>query len=90
MYDGSIIFKKDNYETDEEDHVAIVEGEWINGVPHGPCIVESEQGRGIMTYSHGKVAGGPSWFETDDGTRMVFENFDLDNPSELFREFNND
>ena len=31
-----------------------VEGEWLNGVPHGVCIVDNEYTRGIMTFTHGK------------------------------------
>jgi hypothetical protein len=40
-----------------------VEGEWLNGVPHGVCIYETEYTRGIMTFTHGKIHGGPSWRE---------------------------
>ena len=40
-----------------------VEGEWLNGVPHGVCIVDSEYTRGIMTLTHGKMHGGPYWME---------------------------
>ena len=36
-----------------------VEGEWLNGVPHGVCIVDSEYLRGIVTFTHGKMHGGP-------------------------------
>jgi hypothetical protein len=43
-----------------------VEGEWLNGVPHGICIVEDKERRGIMTFTHGKLNGGPSWLEYKD------------------------
>ena len=36
-------FKKDKYIIDEEEFT--VEGEWLNGVPHGVCIFESKDGR---------------------------------------------
>ena len=62
MYDGKLQFKKDTY---IPGIVAenTVEGEWLNGVPHGICIVENEMFRGIMTFTHGKFNGGPTWFE---------------------------
>jgi hypothetical protein len=34
-----------------------VEGEWLNGVPHGVCIVDSENFRGITTFSSGIEQG---------------------------------
>ncbi len=40
MYDGSMQFKKDMHIVDGEEWT--VEGEWLNGVPHGVCIVDSE------------------------------------------------
>jgi hypothetical protein len=43
-----------------------VEGEWLSGVPHGICIAENEDFRGIMTFTHGKLNGGPSWIEIKD------------------------
>ena len=36
-----------------------VEGEWLNGVPHGVCIIDSETERGVVTFTHGKIEGGP-------------------------------
>jgi hypothetical protein len=38
--DGSMQFKKDKYLVEGKE--GTVEGEWLNGVPHGICIVESE------------------------------------------------
>jgi hypothetical protein len=32
-------FKKDKYICDEKEYT--VEGEWLNGVPHGVCIIET-------------------------------------------------
>ena len=51
-------FKKDKHIMfgDEE---WTVEGEWLNGVPHGVCIVDSQYFRGIITFTHGKIHGGP-------------------------------
>ena len=37
--DGSMQFKKDTQIEDGEEWT--VEGEWLNGVPHGVCIVEN-------------------------------------------------
>lgn len=43
-------FKKDKYEKWDS-----VEGEWLNGKPHGVCIVEElYTGRGITTFTHGE------------------------------------
>jgi hypothetical protein len=40
-----------------------VEGEWLNGVPHGICIFEQEKFRGVTTFNYGKEDGGLAWFE---------------------------
>ena len=56
-------FKKDKYIVLGHAECT-VEGEWLNGVPHGVCIVDSEYLRGIVTFTHGKIHGGPSWLET--------------------------
>ena len=52
-----------------------VEGEWLNGVPNGVCIVESDKLRGIVTFTNGKAAGGPIWYEdkTRGGVRVSVE-----------------
>ena len=60
-FDGKIQFKKDKFiflgiET-------TVEGEWLNGKPHGICIIENEGARGVYTFAHGKPDGGPCWVE---------------------------
>lgn len=55
-YDGSMLFKKDNY------NGLTVEGEWLNGVPHGICIIDGNEVRGVMTFVHGKIKG-PYWME---------------------------
>ncbi len=50
-----------------------MEGEWLNGLPHGICIIEDQEGRGVTTFVHGKI-NGPSWVELkEDGTRTSFE-----------------
>lgn len=43
-----------------------MEGEWLNGVPHGLCIVENEEGRGIAVFNHGKLNGAPGWIEAKE------------------------
>ena len=45
-----------------------MEGEWLNGKPHGICIVKNKRLRGIMTFTHGKTDG-PAWI--DDGDKMT-------------------
>jgi hypothetical protein len=44
-FDGKMQFKKDKYIHDGKEYT--VEGEWLNGVPHGVCIIESKDRRGI-------------------------------------------
>ena len=41
----------------------MVEGEWLNGVPHGICIVEDHQARGVLVFTHGNPKGAPGWIE---------------------------
>ena len=51
-----------------------MEGEWLNGLPNGVCIVESEKLRGIVTFTNGKAAGGPMWYEDKvRGVRVSLE-----------------
>jgi hypothetical protein len=45
-------FKKDKYKIGHTEYT--VEGEWLNGVQHGLCILESQYGRGVHTFTHGK------------------------------------
>ncbi len=46
-----MIFKKDTYDE------FTVEGEWLDGVPHGICIYDGKEVRGVMTFVHGEVEG---------------------------------
>ncbi len=51
-----------------------MEGEWLNGVPHGVCIVDSEEARGVVTFTKGKMHGGPQWLEfKPNGARLSIE-----------------
>jgi hypothetical protein len=50
-------FKKDKYIHNEIEYT--VEGEWLNGVPHGVCIIDSASLRGLYTFTFGKLHGGP-------------------------------
>ncbi len=43
-----------------------MEGEWLNGVPHGICIIENEEFRGIMVFNQGKPNGAPGWIENKE------------------------
>ena len=61
-FDGKIQFKKDEY-IFENGSKYIVEGEWLNGVPHGICIVENHEGRGVLVFTHGNPNGAPGWAE---------------------------
>ena len=38
-----------------------VEGPWVDGKPHGVCIVEGQYTRGVGTFTHGQLHGGPCW-----------------------------
>jgi hypothetical protein len=88
-FDGKIQFKKDKFIVDGTENT--VEGEWLNGKPHGICIFENEKERGVMTFTHGKVDGGPCWLEKKgDGTRVSCEYFDEKDPKGLIRMYNND
>jgi hypothetical protein len=65
---GTMQFKKDKYIYNDIEYT--VEGEWLNGVPHGVCIIETEDRRGVYTFTQGKTIGGPAWWEMkQDGTR---------------------
>ena len=66
--DGTFQFKKDTYEKEIYDQTKFtVEGEWLNGKPHGICIVTNRKMRGIMTFTHGEPDG-PAWL--DEGEEM--------------------
>ena len=68
-FDGKIQFKKDAF-IDEQGEEFTVEGVWLNGKPHGICIVENDYKRGIMVFIQGKL-GGPTLIEAkEDGTRV--------------------
>ena len=81
----SMQFKKDKYSA------YTVEGEWLNGKPHGVCIVESTSGRGVYTFTHGKNHGGPRWWEDKySGTRMSYEYRDNGEDKGIFRRYYSD
>ncbi len=74
-FNGKMQFKKDKYIYKKKEYT--VEGEWLNGVPHGVCIIDREDRRGVYTFTHGKLHGGPAWFEDkDDRRRYSIEYFD--------------
>ncbi len=77
-------FKKDTYIV--EDEKFSVEGEWLNGLPHGVCIVDNEYYRGVFTFTNGKWLGGPWWMEyKDTGFRESVEYFNNENKSRGLR-----
>ena len=68
-----------------------VEGEWLNGVPHGICIAENEELRGVMIFNNGKMDGLPGWGENKkDGTRLSYEYVDDKDPKGLVRIYYSD
>ena len=83
-------FKKDTYKIPFFGEYT-VEGEWVNGVPHGVCIVESEYGRGVTTFTHGKQRGGLKWWEYKEyGTRYSREYYDKGGAKGVYREYYSD
>jgi hypothetical protein len=44
-FDGKMQFKKDKYIYKGTEYT--VEGEWLNNVPHGVCIIDREDIRGV-------------------------------------------
>lgn len=79
-------FKKDKHIYDGAEYS--VEGEWLNGVPHGVCIIETNDKRGVFTFTHGKPHGGPEWWEEkEDGTRVSWEYCDNDKSQGVYREY---
>jgi hypothetical protein len=90
-YDGSIQFKKDTHVYYGEKYT--IEGEWLNGVPHGICIIENENMRGVFTFNKGKTDGGPIWYEMKaSGHRLSLEYGDIEykNHKGYFRSYNSD
>jgi hypothetical protein len=86
---GTMQFKKDKYICDEKEFT--VEGEWLNGVPHGVCIIEREDRRGVYTFTHGKLNGGPAWWEMkQDGIRVSKEYRDNGKCKGVYREYYSD
>jgi hypothetical protein len=46
------------------DKETTVEGEWLDGKPHGICLFENEGSRGVMTFTNGNPYGAPYWIES--------------------------
>jgi hypothetical protein len=87
--DGTMQFKKDKYLVGEKEFT--VEGEWLNGVPHGVCIIETENFRGVHTFTHGNDHGGPGWREyKNDGTRKSWEYESNGEVKGVYREYHSD
>ena len=88
-FDGKMQFKKDKYTYNEKEYT--VEGEWLNGVPHGVCIIDREDRRGVYTFTHGIPNGGPRWWEDkEDGTRTSWEYEDNGKFIGIYREYYSD
>ena len=83
------MFKKDKFKVFGKE--ATIEGEWLNGKPHGICIFEDEDSRGVMIFENGNPFGKPGWVETKkDGKRYSYEYFDDKNPKGISRVYYND
>ncbi len=68
-----------------------MEGEWLNGVPHGICIVESEGVRGVTILNNGKPNNLPAWLEfKENGSRASSQYSDEINPKGFIRFYNSD
>ncbi len=79
-------FKKDRYDCWDS-----VEGEWLNGKPHGVCIVENLLNRGIATFTNGLLHGGPHWIaEKFEGPRYSCEYIDNGIEKGVFRKYRRD
>ena len=39
----------------------------MHDVPHGVCIVSNDHTRGVVTFTYGKMHGGPMWLEYQGG-----------------------
>jgi hypothetical protein len=61
-----------------------VEGPWVDGKPHGLCIFERKREMGILTFTHGKVHGGPGWTQDSD-KRVTFESVINGEPSGIVK-----
>ena len=68
-----------------------MEGEWLNGVPHGLCIVDSKNYRGVITFVHGKEIG-PRWIESKGyGIRFSYEYYTGNGDAKgLYRDYTSD
>ena len=88
-YDGKLQFKKDVH-TMQNGESFTVEGEWMDGVPHGVCIVENEKNRGVLTFTKGKEHGGPKWLEGKvEGFVGSYEYVENGLPRGVFRAYGN-
>jgi hypothetical protein len=74
-HDGTLQFKEDAYEIRLYGKInkILVHGEWLNGKPHGICIVRKRHFIGIMTFTNG-VNNGPGWI--DGGNAWSFSKYD--------------
>jgi hypothetical protein len=93
-YDGAYQFKKDTYEIKIKDYGIRkfhVQGEWLNGKPHGLCIVTRRGYKGIMTFTHG-VSDGPGWLDELSESIHSFTKYDSEGEFDfgLERYYNDD
>jgi hypothetical protein len=69
----------------------MIEGEWLNGVPHGICIIENDKARGVVTYTHGKGHGGPQWIQSKETGQRLSVEYNNDGKSQgIVRNYCND
>ena len=67
-----------------------MEGPWVDGKPHGLCIVEGERARGVGTFTHGQLHGGPCWRQDSDGWRYTYESMRHGQPVGIKRAYRSD
>jgi hypothetical protein len=68
-----------------------VEGPWVDGKPHGLCIVQGELERGVATFTHGQLHGGPCWMQDIEyGWRYTYESMRHGQPVGIWREYRSD
>jgi hypothetical protein len=77
---GNFAFKKAKHPVEWFGGDCEVEGPWVDGKPHGLCIVQGEHERGVGTFTHGQLHGGPFWLQDNDGYRNTYESMRHEQP----------
>ena len=84
------VFKKDTYKVKGMEEW-VVEGEWLEGKPHGVCIYDGKNSKGVATFTRGQLHGGPRWGESKIlGSRYSSECIMDGKGVVVYREYNSD